>query len=67
MKHERIFRNSVFSAFGVFIYTIAVGWLMFNGERIFGSMNFFLGPALLLMLFVLSAAVVVMLVFGRPV
>lgn len=52
---------------GVVIYTVLVAFFMQNGERIFGDMdNSIYGPALFLMLFVLSAAVVASLVAGKP-
>ena len=40
---------------------------MFNADSIFGKMNSFLGPAALLLLFVLSATIVGALVLGRPI
>ncbi len=51
----------------VFLYTSGVAWILFNGERIFGEIKTFWGPVLVLMLFVLSAAIVGTLVLGRPI
>lgn len=49
-------------------YVALVSWFLFNGEKFFGQQeDNFLMPAALLMLFVLSAAITALLVFGRPV
>jgi len=59
-------RNSV----GVMLYVAGVSWLMMNGEMMLGSprnMPAFLGPLFFLMLFVFSALVTSLLVFGLPV
>jgi hypothetical protein len=54
-------------AVGVLIYVSGVVWLMVRAQDIFGAkMNEFWGPLAMLLLFVLSAAVVGSLVFGRP-
>lgn len=53
---------------GVVAYIIVVSCLMFNVERIFGGQeDTVLAPAAFLLLFTLSAAIVGLLVFGRPV
>lgn len=48
-------------------YTTAVSWLMYNGEVFFGKADNFWMPVALLLLFVLSAAIVGLLMFGMPV
>jgi hypothetical protein len=40
---------------------------MNNGDSLFGNMDSILGPVVMLLLFCVSAAVVGLLVFGRPV
>lgn len=67
MKNQKIWFWSAVSAFGVFIYVMVVAWIMMNGERIFGKMSNFWGPVAFLLLFVFSALVIGLLVFGRPV
>ena len=52
---------------GVAAYTVLVAFLMNNGDKIFGKMDSVFGPALFLMLFVLSATVVISLIAGKPV
>jgi hypothetical protein len=51
----------------VLVYISAVAWLMSNGEALFGEEESFLVPVAMLMLLVLSAAVMGLLVFGRPI
>lgn len=53
---------------GVVAYISFVSFLMFNVEKVFGEKeDTFLAPVAFLLLFTLSAAIVGMLVFGRPV
>jgi len=52
---------------GVIVYITFVAFLMTNAEQWIGSMNSLLGPVAMLMLFTLSAAIVGLLIFGRPV
>lgn len=55
-------------SFGVVLYIIFVSCLMFNVERTFGGQeDTVLAPVAFLLLFTLSAAIVGLLVFGRPV
>ncbi len=67
MKPSKLALHSLLHALGVAVYSMLVASLMFNAESIFGKMNNFFGPATILMLFVLSAAIVGLLIFGRPV
>lgn len=66
MKNSKIVLYGLLHALGVLVYVLLVAWIMFNGQRFFGQMDGFLGPAAMLMLFVLSAAITGALVFGRP-
>jgi len=47
-------------------YIFGVAFLMSSAERIFGKEPNVFGPAVFLLLFVLSAAVMSILVFGKP-
>ena len=67
MKNSKIIFYSILNALGTLLYIIGVAWLMFNGESLFGKMKTFWGPAMLLLLFVLSATIVGLLVLGRPI
>lgn len=67
MKKHQLLLQAVASALEVLLYVVFVAWILRNGEKIFGAMTDSLwGPALFLLLFVLSAAVVGLLIFGRP-
>ena len=66
-EHTQLALQALLQAVGVFMYTAGVCWILTNGERIFGKMQNFWGPIAFLMLFVLSATVVGVLIFGRPV
>ena len=57
---------SLLNALGVLLYTSGVAWILFNGQRIFGKFQSVWAPLAFLMLFVLSATIVGLLVFGRP-
>ena len=51
----------------VLAYTSGIAWIMFNGQKIFGQVDDFTGPLMILMLFVLSATIVGALVLGKPI
>lgn len=67
MKNYKILIWSAINSLAAALYVFAVSWVMFNGERLFGNMKGFFGPAALLLLFVFSATVEGVLVCGRPV
>ena len=58
---------SAVNAVGVFVYVMLVVWVITNGEKVFGEMENFWGPVTFLLLFVFSALVCGLLVFGRPI
>ena len=66
MKNKDLILRSLGHAALVFLYISGVAWILFNGERIFGDIKNFLGPVLVLLLFVISATIVGALVLGRP-
>ena len=59
--------HSFFHSLGVVVYIILVAALIMNGDKLFNEMNNLLAPIAFLMLFTLSAAIVGLLIFGRPV
>ncbi len=67
MKNSKLVLHGLLHALGVALYVTLLSWFMMNAENWFGEMVSFLAPALMLMLFVLSAAITSFLVFGRPV
>ena len=66
MKKKQIVSMSLIHALSVFLYTLLISWVLFNGERWFGEMSTFVGPALMLLLLVVSATITGLLVLGRP-
>ncbi|MCA9388937.1 hypothetical protein KC644_04265 [Candidatus Berkelbacteria bacterium] len=55
-------------AIGVTAYVALVSLIMFHAEQLFGEpKDSFIGPIAFLLLFVTSAAVMGILIFGRPV
>lgn len=67
MKNSKLVLIGFLNSIGVGVYVLAISLIIRNGERIFGQMNNFLGPAVFLLLFVLSASITGALVLGRPV
>ncbi|MFA5128680.1 MAG: hypothetical protein WC445_01795 [Patescibacteria group bacterium] len=67
MKNQKIWLWSAVNAIGVFAYVMLVVLVITNGEKIFGQMENFWGPVAFLLLFVFSALVCGLLVFGRPI
>lgn len=66
MNKTKLIWQSLIYILGVAVYVLAVSFLMINGEKWFGPINGIWGPALMLMLLCLSAAIVGSLIFGRP-
>lgn len=67
MKDQKIILWSLLDALGVFVYVMGVVLVITNGDKIFGQMQNFWGPVSFLLLFVFSALVCGLLVFGRPI
>ena len=67
MKNQNIWFWSVVNAVGVFAYVMLVALLMTNAGKIFEDDPSFWGPVAFLLLFVFSALVCGLLVFGRPI
>lgn len=65
----KLFVWGLLDALGVFLYTLLVGYLMINGNQIFGKFPepSLVGPAVFLCIFVLSALVTGGLMVGGPV
>ena len=54
-------------ALGVIGYISLISYALQNGERVFGSMNDFIGPVMFLTLFAVSALVCALITLGFPV
>lgn len=68
MTKSEIILKSLLNAGAVLIYTSSVVWLFFNGQNIFGkSPDMFIMPLFILLLFIISAAITSLLVFGKPI
>lgn len=59
-------KQGFFQAFAVSVYITLVGLFMWNADKVFGKMNNFSGPILVLMLFSTSALICGLLVFYNP-
>ena len=66
MKNSKLISWAILHSFGIFVYTSLVVILMTNGQKIFGNANNFSSGIVILMLFVLSAAIVGSLILVRP-
>jgi hypothetical protein len=66
MNNKEIIKQSLLSSFGVFLYVSGVAWLMQNGEKLFGKMDHVYGTIAFLLLFIFSALITGLLVFGFP-
>lgn len=66
MNH-RVIKESILQATGMILYIFAVSWLLFTASFIEGMELGMLAPFLILLLFVISVAVMGLLMFGRAV
>lgn len=67
VKNKSLAFVGFLQATGVAIYCGGIGYLMINGDEIFGVIDSFVGPAMFLILFVVSALVTSLMVFYQPV
>lgn len=68
MKKREIIKYALINALGTALYIVAVASFIFLGkEGVFGERETLLIPIAMLMLFVFSAALTGILIFGRPV
>jgi len=67
MKNSKLIYYGIINSLGVFFYVSGVAWFLFNGKELFKGADTFWQPVMMLLLFVVSAAITVSLVFGRPV
>ncbi|MEK9180116.1 MAG: hypothetical protein AAB897_01775 [Patescibacteria group bacterium] len=69
MKKSDYFLKSLINAAGVFVYVFGVVWLISNAKIIFGEQEPEgpIIPLFMLLLFIVSATITVLLVFGKPV
>lgn len=67
MNNFKLLYQSFLFSIGVIAYIALVSIVMQNAVALFGKMQDIWGPVAFLMLFVVSAAICGLLVFGRPV
>jgi len=67
MNKSKLVGYGILSALAVSAYVAMVVLIMNNAQRFIGVANGYLGGLAILMLFVVSAAIVGLLVFGRPI
>lgn len=66
-KEKKLILWSLIDSLGVLFYVFAVSRIIVSGEKIFGKMETSWAPFAFLLLFVISAAIVGILFFGRPI
>lgn len=66
MKNNKLIFYSFVHSASLLLYIFGVSWILNNGEKIFGKMQNFWGPAAFLLLFVFSALVTGLLLLGKP-
>lgn len=67
MNNSKLIGHGLLHALGVEAYVLIVALIMSNGEKLFGQLDsIFIGPAIVLMLLVVSVAIVGSLIFVRP-
>ncbi len=62
-----LLKKAVVSALGVAVYVLAFTWFINNAQGWFGTQQVWIGPFLMLILFIISACVTGGLVLARPV
>ena len=67
MKKSEYILKSCENAGGVLAYVSALALFFFNGQKIFGDGASFVIPIFMLLLFIISASVTSLLVFGKPI
>ncbi len=67
MKNTKLVIYSLISSLGVLGYISLVGWVMINGDRLFGNETAIVGIAAFLLLFVFSTLITGLLVLGGPI
>jgi len=67
MKNSKTIFEGFLSAAAVLIYVFFIAYVLTNGEAWFGAVNSFFAPAMILMLFVVSALITASLVFAKPI
>lgn len=66
MEKSKLLFWAVVDSLGIFAYVSLVAFIMFNGEKLFGKIDNFTGPMMILLLFVVSAVITGALFLGRP-
>jgi len=61
------FEMGLFQALVIIIYCFLVGLIFWKGNTWFGKMDFYLGPVLFLVLFILSALICGLTAFAYPI
>jgi heme O synthase-like polyprenyltransferase len=64
---KKLLISSLRNALGTGVYVAIVALIIYNAEKIFGTMRTITGPIAFLLLFVVSAAITGFLVLGQPI
>ncbi|MCX6731673.1 MAG: hypothetical protein NTX55_01660 [Candidatus Parcubacteria bacterium] len=66
MKNSKLLFWAIIDSLGIFVYVSLVAFIMFNSQKLFGKIDNFTGPLVLLLLFIVSAVITGSLFLGRP-
>jgi hypothetical protein len=67
MDKRNLIKSSLRNSLGTTVYVAIVALIIYNAEKIFGTMKNIIGPIAFLLLFVTSAAITGFLVLGQPI
>lgn len=67
MNKKKLIGVGFLSTVGTFLYVMIIGFIMSNGNRLFGKMTGLMAPATFLLLFVFSALITSFMVLGYPI
>ncbi len=67
MTTAKIIKHSLINSVAAAAYVTIIAQIIRNGQALFGTMNNAYAPIAFLLLFVVSAAVMALIIFGQPV
>jgi len=67
MKNSKLILHGFLQTLGVTLYILGVATMMANANKLLGEKDTFLTPIIVLLLFVLSAAITGSLTLGKPI
>lgn len=67
MERKDLIKSSLRNSLATAVYVAIVALIIYNAEKVFGTMRNIIGPIAFLLLFVTSAAITGFLVLGQPI